>query len=135
VSSDLETRVEALEAEVARLREDGATTRAIAALADRDVAEIRTTHRATTAVLNALRETQLEQGQALQTIAGAVAGLTTQVAGLDAKVSTLDAKVSTLDAKVSTLAEGQARHEQILTQHGEMLTEILRRLPAPPGQG
>jgi chromosome segregation ATPase len=121
VSSDLETRVEALEAEVARLREDGATTRAIAALADRDVAEIRTTHRATTAVLNALRETQLEQGQALQTIAGAVAGLTTQVAGLD--------------AKVSTLAEGQARHEQILTQHGEMLTEILRRLPAPPGQG
>jgi chromosome segregation ATPase len=128
VSSDLETRVEALEAEVARLREDGATTRAIAALADRDVAEIRTTHRATTAVLNALRETQLEQGQALQTIAGAVAGLTTQVAGLDAKVSTLD-------AKVSTLAEGQARHEQILTQHGEMLTEILRRLPAPPGQG
>jgi chromosome segregation ATPase len=128
VSSDLETRVEALEAEVARLREDGATTRAIAALADRDVAEIRTTNRATTAVLNALRETQLEQGQALQTIAGAVAGLTTQVAGLDAKVSTLD-------AKVSTLAEGQARHEQILTQHGEMLTEILRRLPAPPGQG
>lgn len=131
MSSDLETRVEALEAEVARLREDGATTRAIAALADRDVAEIRTTHRASTGMLNALRETQLEQGQALQTLAGAVAGLTTQVAGLD--------------AKVTAVAESQARQREVMATQGQRLdqlttlvrdlaegqAEILRRLPAP----
>ena len=122
MSGDLEARVETVEAEVARLREDGATTRVIAALADRDVAEIRTNHRATTQVLNALRETQLQQGQTLETIAGAVAGLTTQVAAL---------------------AEGQARHDQALSAQGDRLdqltslvttlaegqAEILRRLP------
>ena len=133
-SGDLETRVEALEVEVARLREDGAATRAIAALADRDVAEVRTTNRATRQVLTALRETQIEQGQALHTIAGAVAGLTTQVAALD--------------TKADDLAEGQARHDQALaaqdarldqltalvTTLAEGQTEILRRLPDPPDE-
>lgn len=125
MSSELEARVEALETAIERLREDGATTRAIAALADRDVAEIRTTHRATTGVLNALRQTQLEQSQTLQTLAGAVAGLTTQVA---------------------SLAEGQARQDQVLAAHSDRVdrlttlvttladgqAEILRRLPGPP---
>ncbi len=38
---DLETRVASLEHEVVRLREDAASARALAALADRDVAEFR----------------------------------------------------------------------------------------------
>ncbi|MDQ3760618.1 MAG: hypothetical protein M3460_02660 [Actinomycetota bacterium] len=46
-----------------RLREEVAAARALAALADRDVAELRTEMRAHRQVLNALRETQLEQGQ------------------------------------------------------------------------
>ena len=61
--NDLETRVTRLEHEVARLREDAASARALAALADRDVAEFRTQLRAHHHVLSALRETQLEQGQ------------------------------------------------------------------------
>ncbi len=48
---------------MARLREETASARALAALADRDVAEIRTELRGHRQVLNALRETQLEQGQ------------------------------------------------------------------------
>ncbi|MGH4021184.1 MAG: hypothetical protein ACRDT0_18545 [Pseudonocardiaceae bacterium] len=48
---------------MARLREDVASARALAALADRDVAEFRTEMRGHRQVLNALRETQLEQGQ------------------------------------------------------------------------
>lgn len=60
---DLESRFTKLEYEVDRLREDVASARALAALADRDVAEIRTELRGYRQVLNALRETQLEQGQ------------------------------------------------------------------------
>lgn len=61
--NDLETRVANLEHEVGRLREDAASARALAALADRDVAEFRTQLRGHHQVLSALRETQLEQGQ------------------------------------------------------------------------
>ena len=63
LDDDLESRFSRLELEVARLREDVASARALAALADRDVAELRTEMRAHHKVLNALRETQLEQGQ------------------------------------------------------------------------
>ena len=60
---DLESRFSKLEFEVSRLREDVASARALAALADRDVAELRTEMRGHHKVLNALRGTQLEQGQ------------------------------------------------------------------------
>jgi chromosome segregation ATPase len=63
LNEDLESRFARLEHEVGRLREDVASARALAALADRDVAEFRTEMRSYRQVLNALRETQLEQGQ------------------------------------------------------------------------
>lgn len=72
-AEDLENRVALLEREVARLREQAALTnsdagaaRVLAAGADHDVAEVRAELRAHTKALNALRETQLEQGQTLQ---------------------------------------------------------------------
>ena len=63
---DLKARVTSLEHEVARLREETAATRALAALADRDVSEFRTELRGHHQVLRALRETQLEQGQKIE---------------------------------------------------------------------
>ncbi|MGH3888796.1 MAG: hypothetical protein ACRDSZ_19930 [Pseudonocardiaceae bacterium] len=67
---DFETRLAVLEREVARLREhvaltssDAAAARVLASGADRDVSEVRAELRAHTQGLNALRETQLEQGQ------------------------------------------------------------------------
>jgi hypothetical protein len=74
---DVEARVTSLEHAVARLREqvtltssdaaaaraDAAAARVLAAGADRDVSELRTELRAHTQVLNALRETQLEQSR------------------------------------------------------------------------
>ncbi|MGH3683607.1 MAG: hypothetical protein ACRDQ9_00600 [Pseudonocardiaceae bacterium] len=66
--SNLESRLDRLEHEVTRLREDVASARALAALADRDVAELRTEMRAYHKVLNALRETQLEQGQQIDVL-------------------------------------------------------------------
>jgi hypothetical protein len=70
--ADIEARVSRLETEVVRLKEgvtvsraDVAAARVLAGGADRDVSEVRTELRAHTQVLNALRETQIEQGDEL----------------------------------------------------------------------
>lgn len=57
---DLGRRVDAVEAELPVVREEAAAARALAAGADRDVAEYRAELRGHTRMLNALRETQLE---------------------------------------------------------------------------
>lgn len=98
-----------LREEVARLRSETADTRALAAMADRDAADVRASLRGIVGTQNALRETQLEQGRSLQEIAGAVGAL---VVGQQQLVE-----------GQRQLAEGQQRHE-------EVLAEILRRLPA-----
>jgi len=58
--SNLEARVTALESEMVVVRQEVAAARALAAGADRDVADYRAELRAHTRTLNALRETQLE---------------------------------------------------------------------------
>jgi hypothetical protein len=75
-------RIGELEAEVARLREDAASARALAGMADRDVAEMRTTMRGHTQVLNAIRETQIEHGQAITGIVQTLQGVGEAVGGL-----------------------------------------------------
>ncbi len=72
---DLESRFTKLEFEVTRLREDVASARALAALADRDVAELRTEVRGHHQVVDALRETQLEQGQQIDELHQEIDGL------------------------------------------------------------
>src|SRR5207248_7218600 len=62
---ELEARLAALEEQVQAIREDAAAARVLAGGADRDVFGFRAELRAHTATLNALRETQLEQGQAI----------------------------------------------------------------------
>jgi hypothetical protein len=57
---ELEQRVAAMEAELAVVRQEAAAARALAAGADRDVAEYRAELRGHTRMLGALRETQLE---------------------------------------------------------------------------
>lgn len=57
---DLEQRVAAMEEELAVVRQEAAAARALAAGADRDVAEYRAELRGHTRVLSALRETQLD---------------------------------------------------------------------------
>jgi hypothetical protein len=59
-SGDLERRLAAVESEVAVARREAAAARALAAGADRDVADYRAEMRAHTHGLNALRQTQLE---------------------------------------------------------------------------
>lgn len=58
---ELEQRIAAMEAKLAVVRQEAAVARALAAGADRDVAEYRAELRGHTRVLWALRETQLEK--------------------------------------------------------------------------
>jgi outer membrane murein-binding lipoprotein Lpp len=102
---DLEARVSRLEGEVARLKDgvsvsraDAAAARVLAGGADREVSDVRTELRAHTQVLNALRETQIEQGRDLSR--------------LDAKVDQMDAKV---DQALGLLSTGMAQIVALLS--------------------
>jgi len=98
---EIAQRVAALEAEVGLLRQEAAAARALAAGADRDVADYRSELRGHTRTLGALRETQIEQGQAISEQGQAIAGLGT--------------KVDQLTGTVGHLRD----------QHGASLTEIV----------
>jgi isocitrate lyase len=102
---NVERRVARLERDVARLREevalagsDASAARTLAAGADRDVSEVRAELRAHTQALNALRQTQLEQGQALERLQESVQqqaevtseGFTTVRSGMAQIVALLD---------------------------------------------
>ena len=109
---EIRDRMDALEAEVSRLREDAAATRTLSAMADRDASEVRGALRAHTQSLNALRETQMEQGRTLDahtrtlhTLADAVGGLVTGQQVLTETVSDLAATVSGLAQTVGGLAQ------------------------------
>jgi uncharacterized coiled-coil protein SlyX len=111
---DIETRVTILEREVVQLRQqvalnisDAAAARVLAAGADHDVSEVRAELRAHTQALNALRETQLEQGRA-------IAGLEQKLAGQDQKLAGLDQKVT---EGFSMLGTGMAQITALLTQN------------------
>ena len=91
---ELRGRVSAVETELSRLREENAVTRTVTSMADRDVSEFRGVLQAHVRSLNALRESQLEQGQVhaaagrvIEGIAEAVGGLVVQVKGLTAMVA------------------------------------------------
>ena len=131
---EIRSRMDALEAEVAglreatadmvRLREDAAATRALAAMADRDASEVRSALRAHTQALSALRETQVEQSQTLQTVAELVGAL---AVGQQRH----DQALTEQGQALKSLTEGQQRHDQALAEHGRALTDItemLRRL-------
>jgi hypothetical protein len=134
--NDIENRVGILEREVARLREqaaltgsDAAAARVLAAGADHDVSEVRSELRAHTRALNALRETQLEQGQVLAEHGRMLTGqseaitsirqeLTEQgeaIAGQGQAILSLDQKMS---AGFGTLHTGMAKIIALLENAG-----------------
>ena len=120
--NNLETRVGTLELEVARLREqavltssDATAARVLAAGADHDVSEVRAELRAHTKALNALRETQLEQGEAIGSIrqeltkqGRTLAAHGEAIVSLDQKMSAGFATLNTGMAQIAALLNGKA---------------------------
>ena len=92
---DLRTRMDAVEAALAKLREDTEATRTMASLTDRDVAEHRQGLKGVVSVVNALRQTQLEQGQVLGMLVTGQARAEAQLVALEAQGATLASAVLT----------------------------------------
>ena len=110
---DFEDRLTAVEREVAQLREqqglsasDASAARMLAAGADHDVSEVRAELRAHTRAMNALRETQLEQGRRLDRIEGRFDGLEGQFDALGTRMTDGFATVGVGTAQIVTLLEG-----------------------------
>lgn len=109
---DIESRLSAVEREVAQLREtsslaatDAGAARVLAAGADHDVSEVRAELRAHTSALNALRETQLEQGRRLDGLDGRLDGLDGRIGRLETRMTDGFATVGAGMAQIVTLLE------------------------------
>lgn len=108
---DIESRLTAVEREVVHLREqtalvavDASAARTLSAGADHDVSQVRAELRAHTSALNALRETQLEQGQRLDRLEARV----------ETGFATADAAFAAADASFATVHGGMAHIVSLL---------------------
>ena len=113
LDDDAEARFARLEHEVTELREqvtlarsDATAARVLAGGADRDVSEVRAELRAHTQGLNALRETQLEQGRAIAELRQDLGELSQDVGGLRQE----------MQGGFATMATGMAQLTALLTE-------------------
>ncbi|MFI7540816.1 hypothetical protein [Actinoplanes sp. NPDC049599] len=124
---DHERRHAAIEAEISLLRAEAVATRALAAGADHDVAEVRSELRSHTRMLNALRETQVahynehkadaaelkaDVAQIKTDVTGLkadVAGLKIDMTGIKADMTGIKADVSGLKSDMTAVKAGMAR--------------------------
>ncbi|MGH3469732.1 MAG: hypothetical protein ACRDQF_18580 [Thermocrispum sp.] len=104
--NDLDRRVSRLENEMADMRGEVATTRidaaaarALAAGADHDVSEVRGELRAHTAALNALRETQLEQGRDLVVVKD-------RLGSVEGRLGSVEGRLGSVENQMLTVHQG-----------------------------
>lgn len=120
-AAELKKRVTKLESEVRRAREDSAAARILAGGADRDVSEMQAELRAHTGSLEALRETQVEQGKTLAKHGKRLDQLDHKFDRLDRKFDAGFAQADENFAKVGkqlgVLQTGQERITELLTEH------------------
>ena len=123
--AELRNRLVVVEDQVARLIDESAATRAIAAMADRDVADHRQEMRGHTRVLNALRQTQIEQGETLaehgRMLSDHTRTLDRQTEMLEQHTRTLDGHTEMLEQHTGTLDQ----HTETLDQHGQALGTLV----------
>jgi chromosome segregation ATPase len=104
-NDDLEARVSALEAQMRLVRADAAAARVLAGGADRDVSAFAAKLDAHTRALNALRETQLEQGMAIGELSRRVEGVDQRVEGLGQRLGDLGQRVEGVDQRLGDLGQ------------------------------
>jgi chromosome segregation ATPase len=117
-----ERRLAAVEAELPLLRSEAIATRALAAGADQDVADVRSELRAHTRMLTALRETQVahynEHKADAAELKADVGQIKADVSGLKTDVAGLTADMFGLKTDVSDLKAGMARIVDLLEEPG-----------------
>ena len=98
---DLERRVSALEQDVTRLqgeldraREDTEAARVLAGGADRDVSDVRSQLRAQRGLLQALRDTQVEQGERLDRLERRMTSVELRLNALEDRIAGMDARLT-----------------------------------------
>lgn len=96
VNDDLEARVTTLESQMGAVRADAAAARVLAGGADRDVSASAAKLDAHTRTLNALRETQLEQGATITDLNHRVDSLEREMCGGFAMTATGMAQITAL---------------------------------------
>jgi chromosome segregation ATPase len=110
--------VRQLRAEIALVAADAQAARTLAAGADRDVSEVRAELRAHTRVLNALRETQAEQGRAIAELRREFFGLRGEFSGLRGEFAELRAQTEAgfgeMRAGFATTASGMGEITRLL---------------------
>jgi hypothetical protein len=134
---ELEGRVTALEVQMRNVRQDAAAARVLAGGADRDVSALAAKVDANTRLLEALRETQVEDHAAIVDLKGDVASLKGDVGGLKSDVGGLKGDVGGLKGDVGGLKGDVAdvRRDVAelkvgfvnLARGQEMIVELLRR--------
>ena len=117
---NVERDVEGLKTENEQLRRDVSAARVLAAGADQDVSGMHAAFRAQTMILNALRETQLEQEGRFGD----------RIDGLDARMDGLDARMDGLETEVRT---GFAKMTVGMQQITTLLTTALDTGSLGPG--
>jgi chromosome segregation ATPase len=120
---ELEGRVTALEVQMRNVRQDAAAARVLAGGADRDVSALAAKVDANTRLLEALRETQVEDHAAIVDLKGDVASLKGDVGGLKGDVGGLKGDVAEVRRDVAELKVGFVN----LARGQEMIVELLRR--------
>jgi hypothetical protein len=118
---ELEGRVSALEGQMRYVREDAAAARVLAGGADRDVSAFGARLDAHQRLLEALRETQVEQGQRIGGIEG-------RLGGIDGRLDGVEGRLGGIDGRLAGLEGGQA-----------LILDLLRRRNGheedPPASG
>ncbi|TWF74360.1 hypothetical protein FHX44_11240 [Pseudonocardia hierapolitana] len=113
---ELEGRVTALEVQMRSVRQDAAAARVLAGGADRDVAALATKLDAHTRLLEALRETQVEDHERIAGLEGRFDGLEGRFDGLEGRFDGLEGRFDGLEGRFDGLEHGQA-----------MILDLLRR--------
>lgn len=103
---ELEARVAALEGEMRHVRQDAAAARVLAGGADRDVSAFGARLDAQQRLLEALRETQVEQGQRL---VGLESEMRQGFATLESRLGGVDSRLGGVEGRLAGLEGGQAQ--------------------------
>jgi DNA anti-recombination protein RmuC len=131
-ADDIETRLAIVERDVTQLREqlaltisDAGAARMLAAGADHDVSEVRAELRAHTQALNALRETQLEQGREMREgFAEQGRRIDEQGQRIDEQTRRIDEQTRRIDEQTREMREGFATLATGMAQITTLLTNL-----------